>query len=119
MTCGSRRRSGAVWETFVFAQLRHRERRAGRTGSLFFWRDRTREVDFVVDAGGRLHLYEAKWTEFPAAADAVNLAFVTQGRRHRNRLGRLHRLPNARGVSTGRRLPRDAARRSSLVSRPI
>lgn len=23
----------------------HRERRAGRAGSLFFWRDRTREVD--------------------------------------------------------------------------
>ena len=32
---------GAVWETFVFAQLRDRERRGGRTGSLFFWRDRT------------------------------------------------------------------------------
>jgi len=43
--------AGAIWETFVFAQLRHRERLAGRAGSLFFWRDRTREVDFVVDAG--------------------------------------------------------------------
>ena len=67
---------GAVWETFVFAQLRDRERRAGRTGSLFFWRDRTREVDFVVDAGGRLELFEAKWTELPDAGDAVNLDFV-------------------------------------------
>jgi len=67
---------GAVWETFVFAQLRHRERLAGRAGSLFFWRDRTREVDFVVDIGGRLELMEAKWTELPAASDAVNLAFV-------------------------------------------
>lgn len=35
---------GAVWETFVFAQLRDREHCGGRTGSLFFWRDRTREV---------------------------------------------------------------------------
>jgi hypothetical protein len=68
--------AGAVWETFVFAQLRQRERRAQRTGSLFFWRDRTREVDFVVDAGGRLELFEAKWTELPAAADAANLDFV-------------------------------------------
>ena len=67
---------GAVWETFVFAQLRRRERRAGRPGSLFFWRDRTREVDFVVDIGGRLALFEAKWTELPFAADAVNLEFV-------------------------------------------
>jgi predicted AAA+ superfamily ATPase len=67
---------GAVWETFVFAQLRDRERRAGRAGSLFFWRDRTREVDFVVDIGGRLELFEAKWTELPAASDAANLEFV-------------------------------------------
>ncbi len=68
--------AGAVWETFVFAQLRARERNAGRTGSLFFWRDRTREVDFVVDAGGRLELLEAKWTELPDIGDTVNLDFV-------------------------------------------
>lgn len=67
---------GAVWETFVFAQLRHRERKSGRTGSLFFWRDRTREVDFVVEAGGRVSLFEAKWAELPGAADAVNIAFA-------------------------------------------
>lgn len=67
---------GAVWETFVFAQLRHRERRAGRAGGLFFWRDRTREVDFVADAGGRLELMEAKWTELPDTGDTVNLEFV-------------------------------------------
>lgn len=68
--------TGAVWETFVFAQLRHRERRAGRTRSLFFWRDRTREVDFIAEAGGRLELFEAKWIELPSASDAVNLNFV-------------------------------------------
>ena len=67
---------GAVWETFVFAQLRGRERRAGRAQSLFFWRDRTREVDFVADVAGRLDLFEAKWTEVPSAGDAVNLDFV-------------------------------------------
>ena len=67
---------GAVWETFVFAQLRARERRAGRAGSLFYWRDRTREVDFVVDVGGQLELFEAKWTELPAQSDCVNLDFV-------------------------------------------
>jgi predicted AAA+ superfamily ATPase len=67
---------GAVWETFVFAQLRDRESRGGRTGSIFFWRDRTREVDFVVDAGGRLELFEAKWTELPDVGDTLNLDFV-------------------------------------------
>ncbi len=70
--------AGAIWETFVFAQLRARERRAGRAGSLFFWRDRIREVDFVVDVGGHLELLEAKWTELPDASDAVNLDFVRQ-----------------------------------------
>ncbi len=69
---------GAVWETFVFAQLRARERLAGRTGSLFFWRDRTREVDFVVDAGGRIELFEAKWTELPDIGDTANLEFVRE-----------------------------------------
>lgn len=68
--------AGAIWETFVFAQLRARERRAGRVGGLFFWRDRTREVDFMVDIGGQLELYEAKWTEVPTAEGAVNMEFV-------------------------------------------
>jgi hypothetical protein len=68
--------AGAVWETFVFAQLRARERRAGRSGSLFFWRDRTREVDFVSEAAGRVELFEAKWTEIPDPSDAVNLEYV-------------------------------------------
>lgn len=67
---------GAVWESFVFAQLRARERLAGRRGGLFFWRDRSREVDFVVDEGGRLELYEAKWTELPDARDASHLSFL-------------------------------------------
>jgi predicted AAA+ superfamily ATPase len=70
--------AGAVWETFVFSQLRHRERRAGRTGSLFFWRDRTREVDFVAEVAGRLELFEAKWTELPTPGDTVNLSFVSR-----------------------------------------
>ena len=97
--------AGAVWETFVFAQLRERERRAGRMGSLFFWRDRTREVDFVVDIGGRLELFEAKWTEVPVAGDAVNLGFV------RNVVGRsriagsaiICRTPNSFLIADGLR----------------
>jgi hypothetical protein len=67
---------GAVWETYVCAQLRHRERRGGRAGSLFFWRDRTREVDFVTDVAGRLQLFEAKWTELPSEGDCANLRAV-------------------------------------------
>ncbi len=33
-------------------------------------------MDFVVDAGGRLDLFEAKWTELPDVGDTVNLDFV-------------------------------------------
>jgi predicted AAA+ superfamily ATPase len=70
--------AGAVWETFVFAQLRHRERMAGRAHNLFFWGDRRREVDFVVDSAGRVELVEAKWTELPSRSDAANLAFLRE-----------------------------------------
>jgi len=45
-------------------------------GSLFFWRDRTREVDFVVVVAGKLELFEAKWNEVPTVAGSVNLEFV-------------------------------------------
>jgi predicted AAA+ superfamily ATPase len=68
--------AGAVWETFVFAQLRAREQRAARVRSLYFWRDRTREVDFVSDVAGKLELFEAKWSELPSASDTANLAFA-------------------------------------------
>lgn len=79
---------------------------AGRSGSLFFWRDRTREVDFLIDMGGRFQLYEAKWAELPAEADTVNLAFV------RNILGEsavsgggiLCRAPNAYPLRNGFRV---------------
>ena len=33
-------------------------------------------MDFVVDIGGRLDLFEAKWTELPGDGDTVNLNFV-------------------------------------------
>lgn len=68
---------GGIWETFVFQQVRHREQR-GAGGSIHFWRDRTREVDFVIDRGGRLELIESKFTELPTGSDAVNLRFVRE-----------------------------------------
>ena len=40
--------------------------------------DQTREMAFIVDAGGRLELFEAKWTELPAVSDAANLRFVRE-----------------------------------------
>jgi uncharacterized protein len=99
---------GAIWETFVFAQLRSRERRAGRVGSLFFWRDRTREVDFVVDVGGQLGLFEAKWTELPGEGDTVNLNFARAvvGKSRVTGGAVISRTPNSFPLSSGfRALP--------------
>lgn len=97
--------AGAVWETFVFAQLRARENAAGQRGTLFFWRDRTREVDFVVDHGGRLELFEAKSTELPDASDTVNLEFVrrTVGESRIKSAGVVSRAPHAFRLSNGLR----------------
>lgn len=68
--------AGALWETFVFAELRKRE--AARRGhwSIYFWHDRRREVDFLIDRGGRAELFEAKWREAPGAHDAANLTHL-------------------------------------------
>jgi len=68
--------AGAIWETVVASELRRGLLSAGRTGELFFWRDREREVDFLIHRGGRFLLAEAKWTELPAARDAANLLVI-------------------------------------------
>jgi predicted AAA+ superfamily ATPase len=96
---------GAVWETFVFAQLRAREQEGGRRGGLFFWRDRSREVDFVADAGGRLDLYEAKWTELPDTKDTANLSFLrkTVGESHVASAAVICRAPHSFPLGNGLR----------------
>lgn len=95
--------AGAVWETYVCAQLRHRERMAGHTGSLYFWRDRTREVDFLTDVDGRFELFEAKWTELPRAGDCANLGRVREhlDPRRVTRAAVVCRTPNAHPLGDG------------------
>ena len=68
--------AGALWETLVFSEIRRRQisRRGGWT--LNFWRDRTREADFLLHRGGRFDLADAKWTASPDAGDAVRLERV-------------------------------------------
>lgn len=65
--------AGAIWETVVASELRRLLLSAGRGGELFFWREREREVDFVIHHGGRITLAEAKWTELPDERAAANL----------------------------------------------
>ena len=75
---------GAIWETLVFAELRKRETGRRLHWSLNFWHDRIREVDFLIDRGGRFELYEAKWTETPSRGDASNLLHLRRilGEKH-------------------------------------
>lgn len=68
--------AGALWETLVCAEMRRAQ--CGRLGGwqLNFWRDRTREADFLVHRGGRFHLADAKWTGQPRPRDAGPLRQV-------------------------------------------
>ena len=61
-------KSGAPVVGFDIDRKRVDELRSGR--------DRTREVDFITEAGGHFELFEAKWNEVPGPDDAVNLRFA-------------------------------------------
>ena len=67
---------GAIFETAVYCELRKALGLRGEVSSLYFWRDRTNEVDFVLHRGGRFHLWEVKWTELPRLSDAASLRKV-------------------------------------------
>lgn len=58
---------GAVWETFVYSELRKRAALNPDTAkSIWFYRDaQNHELDFLTLAGGQMDLFECKWTENP------------------------------------------------------
>ena len=51
---------------------------ASLAGTLFFFRDRAREVDFLIHRGGRYILWDAKLTETPSERDAAGLLQVAE-----------------------------------------
>ena len=67
---------GAVWETFVFAELRKHLSLSSPEASLWFYRDQLKEVDFLVNHGSRFLLADAKWKETPTSSDFKNLMDV-------------------------------------------
>ncbi len=60
---------GAIWETFLFAELRKYLTATAPEASVWFYRDLAREVDFVIEKDGGLTLADAKWKELPGARD--------------------------------------------------
>lgn len=57
---------GSLWETLVFSEIRKQLSFAGIHGKLWFYRDQSQiEVDFILEQGHELTLFECKWTDQP------------------------------------------------------
>ena len=67
---------GSIWETLVFAELRKYLSATAPEASIWFYRDQSREVDFVIEKDGRLTLADAKWKELPGLRDFRQLLTV-------------------------------------------
>ena len=68
---------GAVWETFLFAEMRKLNAVLAAPVNMWYYRDqRAREIDFVLERGGRLSFVECKWQEHPSRDDARHLRAV-------------------------------------------
>ena len=65
--------AGALWETLVCAEMRRLQLNRSGGWQMNFWRDRSREADFLIHRGGRFHLADAKWTAAPRPRDAAAL----------------------------------------------
>ena len=54
--------TGALWENFLLAERMKRNAYTNYDCNAYFWRTTTQqEIDYVEDAGGRLHAFEFKW----------------------------------------------------------
>lgn len=66
-------KNGALWETYVFAEMRKAIETSGKNRTLYYYRDNGGvEVDFIVTGDG-CRLIEAKWTELPRFADTTGI----------------------------------------------
>ena len=68
--------AGALWETLVCAEIRRAQSNRRGGWDLHFWRDRSREADFLLHRAGTFRLADAKWTEHPNAREASPLRAV-------------------------------------------
>jgi len=68
----------ALWETFVHAEVRRLAAAVAPAVEPVFWRDRTKEVDFVVPTPRGLALLDASWSEFPSTADVRRLLRIRE-----------------------------------------
>jgi len=69
----------ALWETCVHREVRRLTAAARPAVEPVFWRDRTKEADFVVPTPRGLVILDTAWSEFPAAADIRRLLRIRDG----------------------------------------
>ena len=89
---------GSIWETFLFSELRKYLSATAPEASVWFYRDQSREADFVIEKDARVTLAEAKWKELPARGDFRQLLAVQA-------LFRSARLPAMVLCRTGQSFP--------------
>ena len=70
--------AGALWETFVCAEIRRAQSNRRGGWDFHFWADRAREADFLLHRAGTFRLADAKWTEHPNGRDAAALRGVAR-----------------------------------------
>lgn len=68
----------AIWEAAVHREVRRLAAAATPAVEPAFWRDRTKEANFVVPTPRGLVLLDASWSEFPATADVRRLLRIRQ-----------------------------------------
>jgi predicted AAA+ superfamily ATPase len=70
--------SGAILETWVFAEILKSYWHNGEDPFIYFYRDHDqREIDFIIDRNGMLYPIEIKKTAQPGAGDLRNFKALT------------------------------------------
>lgn len=64
--------AGALWETCVFTEIR-KSLVVNARWQLAYWRDRTKEADFLLHRAGHFLLADAKWSENPLSGGRLPL----------------------------------------------
>jgi predicted AAA+ superfamily ATPase len=69
--------SGAILETYVFSEILKSYWHNGKDAYIYFYRDNDqKEIDFIIEANGRLYPVEVKKTASPALTDIRNFCAV-------------------------------------------
>lgn len=65
--------AGGLWESMVCGELQRLVDSGAAPWQLAFWRDRTKEADFLLHRAGHFRLADAKWSEQPERAGKLDL----------------------------------------------